>query len=166
MWSVDFRKGCYVGQELTVRTYHTGVVRKRVFPVLIHHPDHRYVICPVSSIRVEYSTTRTLRSGEEIKPAGQHNFCTGYDIRPKVIFAPGDTLSPKVRPRGTGKLLSTTHGVGLAMLRLEHVDAFQRGEIQLTFESEETGDSTKSIWGVTPWRPSWWPSLSAENPKD
>lgn len=30
---VDFRKGCYVGQELTVRTYHTGAVRKRILPV-------------------------------------------------------------------------------------------------------------------------------------
>ena len=33
MSTVDFRKGCYVGQELTVRTYHTGLVRKRIFPV-------------------------------------------------------------------------------------------------------------------------------------
>lgn len=30
---VDFRKGCYVGQELTVRTYHTGATRKRIVPV-------------------------------------------------------------------------------------------------------------------------------------
>ena len=33
---VDFRKGCYVGQELTVRTYHTGIIRKRILPVMIH----------------------------------------------------------------------------------------------------------------------------------
>ncbi|KAI9610273.1 hypothetical protein KEM48_002589 [Puccinia striiformis f. sp. tritici PST-130] len=32
---VDFRKGCYVGQELTARTYHTGVIRKRLVPVSI-----------------------------------------------------------------------------------------------------------------------------------
>jgi hypothetical protein len=30
---IDFDKGCYIGQELTARTYHTGVVRKRVLPV-------------------------------------------------------------------------------------------------------------------------------------
>ncbi|KAF1924219.1 Aminomethyltransferase folate-binding domain-containing protein, partial [Didymella exigua CBS 183.55] len=30
---IDFRKGCYVGQELTIRTKHTGVVRKRMLPV-------------------------------------------------------------------------------------------------------------------------------------
>lgn len=29
---VDFRKGCYLGQELTIRTHHTGVVRKRIVP--------------------------------------------------------------------------------------------------------------------------------------
>lgn len=31
---VSFHKGCYVGQELTARTYHTGVVRKRLMPLL------------------------------------------------------------------------------------------------------------------------------------
>lgn len=30
---VDFRKGCYLGQELTVRTYHTGATRKRILPL-------------------------------------------------------------------------------------------------------------------------------------
>lgn len=36
MGGVDFRKGCYVGQELTIRTRHTGVVRKRVLPVRLY----------------------------------------------------------------------------------------------------------------------------------
>ncbi|KAF9247235.1 hypothetical protein BU15DRAFT_84766 [Melanogaster broomeanus] len=35
MGGLDFRKGCYVGQELTVRTYHTGVIRKRILPVVL-----------------------------------------------------------------------------------------------------------------------------------
>lgn len=30
---VSFQKGCYVGQELTARTHHTGVVRKRILPI-------------------------------------------------------------------------------------------------------------------------------------
>ncbi|KAG7203960.1 hypothetical protein KM043_001826 [Ampulex compressa] len=29
---VSFHKGCYIGQELTARTHHTGVVRKRLMP--------------------------------------------------------------------------------------------------------------------------------------
>ncbi|XP_055379062.1 putative transferase CAF17 homolog, mitochondrial [Condylostylus longicornis] len=31
---VSFHKGCYVGQELTARTYHTGTIRKRIMPVI------------------------------------------------------------------------------------------------------------------------------------
>ena len=33
--AVDFRKGCYLGQELTVRTYHTGATRKRILPITL-----------------------------------------------------------------------------------------------------------------------------------
>ena len=29
---ISFQKGCYIGQELTARTHHTGVVRKRLMP--------------------------------------------------------------------------------------------------------------------------------------
>lgn len=32
---VSFQKGCYIGQELTARTHHTGVVRKRLMPFLL-----------------------------------------------------------------------------------------------------------------------------------
>lgn len=31
---ISFHKGCYIGQELTARTHHTGVVRKRLMPVI------------------------------------------------------------------------------------------------------------------------------------
>ncbi len=30
---VSFSKGCYLGQELTARSFHTGVIRKRVMPI-------------------------------------------------------------------------------------------------------------------------------------
>jgi len=30
---VNFHKGCYSGQELTARTHHTGVIRKRILPL-------------------------------------------------------------------------------------------------------------------------------------
>lgn len=30
---VNFQKGCYIGQELTARIYHTGEVRKRLMPI-------------------------------------------------------------------------------------------------------------------------------------
>lgn len=38
MNGVSFHKGCYLGQELTARTHHTGVVRKRVMPIEVVPP--------------------------------------------------------------------------------------------------------------------------------
>ena len=32
---VDWKKGCYMGQELTARTKYRGLVKKRLFPVRI-----------------------------------------------------------------------------------------------------------------------------------
>jgi folate-binding Fe-S cluster repair protein YgfZ len=32
---VSFEKGCYIGQELTQRTYHTGVIRRVALPYFI-----------------------------------------------------------------------------------------------------------------------------------
>ncbi|CAK9808777.1 Putative transferase CAF17, mitochondrial [Anthophora plagiata] len=41
MHGVSFHKGCYIGQELTARTYHTGVVRKRLMPLLFDKVPNR-----------------------------------------------------------------------------------------------------------------------------
>lgn len=35
---VDFKKGCYVGQELTARTHYRALIRKRLMPVSIEGP--------------------------------------------------------------------------------------------------------------------------------
>ena len=34
----SFLQGCYIGQELTARTYHTGVIRKRIMPIRLRSP--------------------------------------------------------------------------------------------------------------------------------
>jgi folate-binding Fe-S cluster repair protein YgfZ len=129
---VDFRKGCYVGQELTVRTYHTGVIRKRILPVLLHpSPSHR--------------------PGDN-RPHPQ--FMPGLDIRASRTHAPGE--GRVARPRGTGKLLSTVKDVGLALLRLEHVEGLERGDLKFELLGGEGGASDNE-WLVTPWWPNWWP---------
>ena len=34
--AVDFKKGCYIGQEVTARTYYRGLVKRRLFPISTH----------------------------------------------------------------------------------------------------------------------------------
>ncbi|KAK9300585.1 hypothetical protein QLX08_006742 [Tetragonisca angustula] len=41
---VSFHKGCYIGQELTARTYHTGVVRKRLMPLLFNEIPNKSLL--------------------------------------------------------------------------------------------------------------------------
>ncbi|VVC94829.1 unnamed protein product [Leptidea sinapis] len=35
---VSFHKGCYIGQEVTARVHHTGIVRKRIMPIKFDKP--------------------------------------------------------------------------------------------------------------------------------
>ncbi|XP_071450663.1 putative transferase CAF17 homolog, mitochondrial, partial [Hetaerina americana] len=53
---VSFHKGCYVGQELTARTHHTGVVRKRLMPLSL---PNSFVQMSEASI-VDTSTSKVV----------------------------------------------------------------------------------------------------------
>ncbi|TFK28801.1 mitochondrial protein [Coprinopsis marcescibilis] len=139
MGAVDYRKGCYVGQELTVRTYHTGVVRKRIHPVIIYNPEVTSSVKPIT-------LPTSLPPDLDIKPVQQmENDASGAKKGP--------------RPRGTGKLLSTSvHGVGLALLRLEHAAAAQNGRMRLDLALPED-----NLLSVAPWTPDWWPRRPIED---
>ncbi|KAI0939557.1 hypothetical protein AcV5_000937 [Taiwanofungus camphoratus] len=89
-----------------------------------------------------------------VTPMKFPEFPTDVDIRPHMIRAQDDG-SPKLKPRGTGKLLSSTQGVGLALLRLEHAASLERGDARLEFEIE--GDE-RTKWRIAHWWPDWWPS--------
>ncbi|XP_061110056.1 putative transferase CAF17 homolog, mitochondrial isoform X1 [Conger conger] len=64
MQGISFSKGCYIGQELTARTHHTGVVRKRLMPVRLSPPAQ------VSAEGADLCT-------ESGKPAGKHRADVG-----------------------------------------------------------------------------------------
>jgi folate-binding Fe-S cluster repair protein YgfZ len=131
MSSVDFRKGCYVGQELTVRTYHTGVIRKRIFPVALHESS---------------------KSLEEVKQLISEPPTNGI-IKPLVLDVGGDIR----KPRGTGKLLSSVKGVGMALLRTDHLEAVDKGGVGLVI-----GEGAEQR-RISYWYPDWWPHRVEEH---
>ncbi|XP_030631214.1 iron-sulfur cluster assembly factor IBA57, mitochondrial [Chanos chanos] len=59
MQGISFSKGCYIGQELTARTHHTGVVRKRLMPLSLSSPAED----------LEEGASLQTQAG---KPAGKH----------------------------------------------------------------------------------------------
>ena len=93
MGGIDFRKGCYVGQELTIRTHHTGVVRKRILPVQIYDP------------------------GDGAKPPD----ALTYDENSKIALPPKGANISRVDKKGrsAGKWLGGVGNIGLALCRLE-----------------------------------------------
>ncbi|KAG1892542.1 hypothetical protein F4604DRAFT_1875856 [Suillus subluteus] len=94
MGGLDFRKGCYVGQELTVRTYHTGAVRKRILPVHISSPAS---LSPYTSIKPSLPSTTNSAAIKTPRLRGSSTLLS-------TMAAPGIGSS-----------------VGLALLRLEHL---------------------------------------------
>lgn len=100
MGGIDFRKGCYVGQELTIRTKHRGVVRKRILPAMIYGADGA-------------EQPRQL----EYLPGGSH---PGGAVQ-SAASIPADTSIGRFEKRGrsAGKWLRGVGNVGLALCRLE-----------------------------------------------
>ncbi|KAI9718370.1 MAG: hypothetical protein M1812_004091 [Candelaria pacifica] len=96
MGGIDFRKGCYVGQELTIRTHHTGVVRKRILPVQLYPSDG--VVQPE-----ELSYQDSKKKGFRLPPAGANIA----------------TVGAEKKGRSAGKWLDGVGDLGLALCRLE-----------------------------------------------
>ncbi|KAF9520423.1 hypothetical protein BS47DRAFT_1336089 [Hydnum rufescens UP504] len=141
MGGIDFRKGCYVGQELTVRTYYTGIIRKRVFPIsLVPRAGTSSVVPPHASIKA----TRTPK-GVEIA----ERFLT-ISKRARARREAAGQDSSYIKTRGT--VLSRMGDTALGVLRLDHVDLYEQGEMALSVEGDD-GD----VWDVEVKRPVWWP---------
>ncbi|EFR04611.1 hypothetical protein MGYG_07618 [Nannizzia gypsea CBS 118893] len=126
MNGIDFRKGCYVGQELTIRTHHRGVVRKRILPVQLYDS--------------------TLEPPTSDTPV--YNPDTNITLPPFGIEANISKVGAS-KGRSAGKFLNGIGNVGLAVCRLEIMtDITLTGEstqydpsqeFKITWDSSEVG---------------------------
>lgn len=106
MGGIDFRKGCYVGQELTIRTHHTGVVRKRILPVQLYNsasPD-TLTYDPTSKLALPPSGANISRVDKKGRSAGKWlggvgniglALCRLEVMTDTVLTAEGSSWSPE-----------------------------------------------------------------------
>lgn len=131
---VDFHKGCYLGQELTIRTHHTGVVRKRIIPVQIYADDSPI---PADQTAPIYNSSISL-------PQPPH------DANIAKCGARGRS------GRSTGKWLGGYGNIGLALCRLETMTDLSltaegsqhdpvNDEFEVSWQDGEGEDSQKSV---------------------
>jgi len=153
---VSFDKGCYLGQELTARTFHTGVTRKRLFPIVLRN----------SSLSFDSNQKRNTLFPEWLFETfdEQHQFPN--DSENHVLLA--DTQSQKGIVK-TGKLFGGIANVGFGMVRMEHLSNPPENTIlkyaksnQESVESNKSEDDKNSKYvdmkEARLIRPHWWNS--------
>jgi len=141
---VCFSKGCYIGQELTARTHHRGVVRKRLIPVVAIEGAEGSS-CDVTSLEGsrDLAKAAVLRQVAALVTGSGHT-----DVTSPGPCGDGDVT---LDGRKAGMLLARFGSVGLAMLRLEDV-----------LSPENAGRFFSCRTPVVPLLPGWWPPLSVE----
>lgn len=122
---IDFFKGCYLGQELTIRTHHTGVVRKRILPVQLYSAGDKPAESQLLPEYIPGTQGQSLPS-----PPSQSNI---------------SKENARGRGRSSGKYLSGIGNIGLALCRLEMMT-----DIQLTADRTnfDPGEEYKVQWEV------------------
>jgi folate-binding protein YgfZ len=106
---IDFRKGCYLGQELTIRTHHTGVVRKRILPMQIYDDEH---------------------------PPGDMVQLSADLIHP-LPLAGANISRVASKGRSTGKWLHGLDNIGLGLCRLEMMSDIRLTDESATYDAKQ-----------------------------
>ncbi|KAH7419316.1 hypothetical protein BKA64DRAFT_650526 [Cadophora sp. MPI-SDFR-AT-0126] len=136
MGGIDYKKGCYVGQELTIRTHHRGVIRKRILPVMLYGMDES------EPTALEYDAGKKLGVEGIPRETGIGRF--------------------EKRGRSAGKFLAGVGNIGLGLCRLEtmtdvqvqgEAGGYKEGdEFKVDWEGEDgEGKSLKIKAFVPPW---------------
>ncbi|KAG0298284.1 ccr4 associated factor [Dissophora globulifera] len=134
MNGVDFRKGCYVGQELTIRTYHKGIIRKRVMPVQYYRPEEP----EPEELQFNKTQAHAIPPQSELFPA-----------KKEESAPPAAASSSSARPvRASGKTGSNVGNIGLALVKLDDVASGN------TFDVMDREGATVRVKAFFP---TWWP---------
>ena len=108
MGGIDFNKGCYLGQELVIRTHQRGVVRKRILPIRFHSLN---------------STTLKPERPEFFEFDAQSQITRNLDKQSEFLPTALDPTSGKLkilsRTDSLGKLVMAQGNIGLGMMRLD-----------------------------------------------
>ncbi|KAF5103112.1 hypothetical protein D0Z00_000090 [Geotrichum galactomycetum] len=163
MGGINFNKGCYVGQELTIRSHHHGVVRKRIIPVVFYpnssnseevEIDLSYD--PSSPIATELDTPTCLVGSSIVDLTPRASKASGNSPFAPSPFASSEPAEAKtsVASRPIGSIIAAVGNVGLALVRLEQ---FAAPDAKPAISVPNSQNNLQHYICVRGFQPFWWP---------
>lgn len=154
--AVSSNKGCYVGQELTARTFSTGILRKRLVPVKIVNPE----LLP----KDDTSDGKYLEVQMKSQDAKESNPLPLHDTIHNPFHNSNSQIKKRKRPAGS--LIAHESNNGVMMMRTENFskvfDLPERAEDTFYIETtSKNGESSKVF--IVPQKPDWYDRWKREN---
>ncbi|KAH3665770.1 hypothetical protein OGAPHI_003958 [Ogataea philodendri] len=146
MNGINFNKGCYVGQELTIRTYHSGVIRKRVMPFQIFRIGD-----PITNEMIPTDDDYGLSHQDKLQIIKPPSADTEEDAQPSNPFGSKMRKDTKI-----GEIIKLDKNIGLAVVYVDKIDdSSAAGANEFPLVSKEKDINGKFVAKV--YRPDWWP---------
>lgn len=156
---LSLEKGCYVGQELTIRTYNNGIIRKRIFPVQFFDLEDSVLECVSGQEQLEWDPADPVAE----KMESLDRALDLLNVTPLVEEEVEDTTSAAspfgsskpVRRRKTssGKILASKGNLGFVLAATADVEKNALYKVELGNGSGSTHIGMRVFW------PEWWPEV-------
>lgn len=158
MGGINFNKGCYVGQELTIRSHHHGIVRKRIIPV-VFYPSSTQIddteielsYDPLSPVATNIDT-KTCLVGSSIVDLTQRESSAESPFASSPFASKASSRPSKSRP--IGSIISAVGNIGLALVRLEE---FAAPDARPAVNIPNSQNNEQHYICVRGFQPFWWP---------
>lgn len=100
--AISFDKGCYIGQELTQRTFHTGVIRRLALPYILLNENDKVDL-----------------KDKSFSPLNLYNDSFTDNISTLVVTGTDNTTKQQIT---LGKILTQRNNIGIAVVDITKVD--------------------------------------------
>ncbi|CAK7910131.1 putative transferase CAF17, mitochondrial [[Candida] anglica] len=160
---LSIEKGCYVGQELTIRTFNNGVIRKRIFPVQffaldsinVDKIDPDLILDPTDRVVAALSKIdQSVLPNLEVTPLVEKQNADEEESKAAAQDAAPSPFGSRVvrkRNKSAGKILSVRDNLGFILANTTEIEKNNLYKVELPVLEGIAKVGIKVV------EPDWWP---------